>query len=812
MRSALLVTAEDDQADHLLTLLGDEAVDVSHCRGTRDAFRVLRDTNPDLVIIDFDIPDGGALAVRRLSETMNPQRPVVLLVPPEIEPEWLLLFDCSRELEQPVASEQIRSVLQDLGLVEESEWFHEPTIPEEFQPLPGGVEDVSPRDFDNIRKELPPELRSKPRILYRMKPRSELADSVGGSGMSSPKAEVGAEDWAGEGVRTSLDLASDLSITNFPTLLYKLFANQMTGVLNLAGDDNSRTVYVRDGVPVFAVSELHSDAFARFIVRNRLLSQQEAQEAEERLVPGQSLPELLAKDGKLSEEALDTAIRQWVREVLIGCFKLTSGQYEFERDNEWFGTVPEYHHNPIKLIAEGIRDTMDTNQLASDLNEQLDQYLVKTEKYHEFLRFFPASEMEWHWIDAIDGTRTLRDLTVDATTTVVEFLSLVYALQAADIIDFEDRPRRIPARSKRKPEPAITKSRALSETTSDSSGEGPREDVLETRTETPAARFDQEPPALEPRPSDDVRDSYIETAEMEAVVVEYLKRISSTDAYYLLDIPQTAAIDDVRVAYERFRTRLPIEFVPLLSPAAQKNAHRIREAIHKAYNEVLTGLLKASFEAQRTANAIPLPPRSAPPMPGLRPYDTIPPLSSSSPGDSIPPADTDYVESLKRAARRGREKAKAAEKRLSRSGPGLDPGEGKRTVQGYAEAYFNEAKRLVNRRQWEKALATIKEASDILPHNAAVITLEAWIMFNLPSGNKDKRLDVCSERLSVALTLAENYADAHYYLGVVREAQRRYAEALQCFRAVLKLDPDTRFKAVHKQIKILQKRGADNEG
>ena len=808
VRNALLITAEDDQADRLVTLLGKESMGVSHCRGTRDAFRLLRDTQPDLVIIDFEIPDGGALAVRRLSETIDPERPVILLVPPEIEPEWLLLFDCSREVERPVEAEQLQSVLHELGLSGDTDFSGEPTVPDELEPLPAADSNASPRGFGNVSKELPRELRSKPRIVYRMKPRSEFADPVGTAILSSPQTEVGAESWTGEKVRTALDLASDLSITNFPTLLYKLFANRMTGVLKLSIEGNGRRIFIRDGVPVFAVSELHSDAFAGFLVKNRLLSKEEVNIACDSLVPGQSLPELLAKDKKLSEEALDEAIGNWVREVLVGCFVLTAGKYEFERGDDWIGSLPEYRYNPIRLIAEGIKDTLDTNQLAARLNEQLDQYLVKTEKYHEFLRFFPASETEWRWIDAIDGTKTLRDLTIDAQATVVEFLSLVYALQAADIIDFEGRARRIPARSKRKPDPTITKSgHATDLHGNDEQG------VLETGRETPAARFDPPPSPRDAEPEDPEQGSYVDTAEIEAVVADHLGRLSSDDPFYLLDIPRGASVDDVRAAYERFRTRLPVEFVPLLTPAVQKNAHRVRDAVHKAYNRVITAQLKAEFEEQRASSST------------VRPFDTVPPVSQRQPShsippgggrgsefDSMPPHGKGHIEELRKAAKRGKERAQQAEEKRRDSLPGLDPGEGKRNVLGYAEAYFTETKRLVNRRQWSKALDTIREAADILPHNAAVISLEAWIMFNVPSNDKDKRLEMCAERLNVALTLSESYADAHYYLGVVREAQGRHTEALTCFRTVVEIDPHTRFKAVHKQIQRLQSRLTAIEG
>ena len=278
-----------------------------------------------------------------------------------------------------------------------------------------------------------------------------------------------------------------------------------------------------------------------------------------------------------------------------------------------------------------------------------------------------------------------------------------------------------------------------------------------------------------------------ESKELAAVVSQYLARTSSGDPFYVLDVSPDDGVEAVRSAYERFRGALPVDRIHILSTEGQENAHRVGEAVHQAYNSALTELLSAAGEGDKEGPAS-FSKASAP---------------QTKPGSR----DAKYIESLRMHAKLGRERAAAAQKARNVRKHEIDPGEGNRTPQGYARAYLAEANRLAKRRKWADALQIIREAGDAMPHSAAIISLEAWILFNVPTRDKEKQLEVCAERLTVAITLLESYSDAHYYLGLVRQAQCRYKDAYGCFQRALQLDPTTRAGAIGAKLKSLEKLG-----
>ncbi len=865
-----LFVGHDDQAGQTVRDVFDRrGIALRQRSGTLEAMRHIEDNPVTAIIVDFDMPDGGALALKEHVETVSEECPVVLIVPSDVEPEWLLLFDCY-ELERPVSEAAVEELLGELGfgLANEKTQKDSPVLAPQRgtstaayvipyaggHDLSGAVEapvsaaagsEEGP-EFER-RTSLPSFLKSRPSMFYRAIPAEKHKDavpsgqpSVSASKTPAPKSELvglnGERTNKAEAqqrrrpkkdirrttattadhavyarvdtnVRTNFDLKGKLELIPLPTVFWKLFANRMSGVLKL----DERSIYVKGGVPVFIESNVLSESFAQYLSRRGWLKAADVERIHQGLKPGESLPEALASQLVLSEELVAHAVRDWIHSTLLHCFRSKTGSYRFERGRDWIGSVPEEAFNPIQLIAEALYQTLDPNLLAAELELLLDRFPVKTEKYFEFLRFFPANRQEWEWIEAIDGTRTVSQLTLVAKGNIVGLLTLVYSLKAADIIDFSDSPRQLPRRSRDRSDPEIregylTRANPVvgGHDAGHSQAQPPCPDAsaaVEQEAASPDATTPQDLEA-EAAPEESVdggrvadtdRNAELDeqpqsapvatraggVSDMEAALADYLERSSYDDPYYLLDVPRTATTAEVAIGYQKFLARLPQTGLDELSPAAKDNAFRLHEEVQRAFNTITVELLRGEFSIHRSK-------------------------ADHRMGEDHRKAQ---IESLRRSSMVGKERAMKVDLRRGSAPPELRPEGGHQSQKGYAEAYYNEAKRLVNQNRWSDALSVINEAVELLPHSAPIVTLEAWISFHQATAKPETKLDYCADRLLNAIALSPKNADAHFYLGIVRKAQKKLPEALAAFEEAKRINPDSTHRSLNQEIKSLRQRG-----
>ena len=236
-------------------------------------------------------------------------------------------------------------------------------------------------------------------------------------------------------------------------------------------------------------------------------------------------------------------------------------------------------------------------------------------------------------------------------------------------------------------------------------------------------------------------------------------RLSHEDPHYLLDVPRNAALKEVRKKFRRLRRDIQ-GGVDLLDRRERHRADHLMGRLKKAYDTIVAALV------QRGA------PEKAEPAHDFGRQEQT--------GEQ-------RLEALRRLARRQIDIEKA--KKDTGKKREIDPGPGKRGPAGYARAFFKEARQLAAIQKWKEAFELTQEALEKTPHDPELIAFDAWALLHVPTTEPDATLDTCGSRLSIALTLREDYGEAHYYLGRVRERQGSTEDAVSCYRRALELDP-----------------------
>jgi len=359
---------------------------------------------------------------------------------------------------------------------------------------------------------------------------------------------------AGGEVRTHMSMMGVLEVTPFPALLYKIFANRMTGLMYLSRTGAERTLFFEAGEPVYALSNASAESLGAVLLDLGLLGVKQLAAVLEAKAATELLGQRLLREGILTVEELLFALDHQVHQRFLGCFGFDSGMFVFSAESSWMADLPRFPQNPIALIHGGVQKLVAPNVLATHLQGRLQSYVVRTEKFVHFRPFFPD---ETGLLDRIDGLQTVDALTRTAGRDVMGMLRLLWALHQADMVDFAPGPQREGVRPARKI-------------------------PLPSRAALPAV-----PAQRRASPA----------AEVAAAVGELYARMGA-DYWTFLDVPRDADDAALREAFRVALDRVAPEQLRELSPQARSQARVVLQALKKAYNTLVDPAARAQYAAR----------------------------------------------------------------------------------------------------------------------------------------------------------------------------------------------------------------------
>lgn len=254
------------------------------------------------------------------------------------------------------------------------------------------------------------------------------------------------------------------------------------------------------------------------------------------------------------------------------------------------------------------------------------------------------------------------------------------------------------------------------------------------------------------------------------VLEAYGERVQNDDPYYLLDLPRNASLKQIRQRHRRIRRELRFDRLADLPPRQRSQAKQILAEVKTAYDQVRASL-QDNWTHEPSGNAFTRDQHT-----GQQRLETLRRLSRKQPSVAS--------ESGPLAREKGQPDAV--------------------TPEGWAMHFYERAKHSAAAKHWPKALDQIRDALEKTPHDPYMMAFEAWILVHIPTENLNKKLETCANRLSLSLTLDEANAEAHYYLGRVRERQRMFGEALSSYRKALEFESELNKKAIHSRIREIE--------
>lgn len=229
----------------------------------------------------------------------------------------------------------------------------------------------------------------------------------------------------------------DLATTRVPRLLAACHTAQLTGALTLQRGPVKRLVLFREGVPVFASSNLAADRFGALCVRRGVLTQPEREALMREVGPEVRTADALLEKGLLTERRRAELVAEQVRSIIWSTFGWREGAWRLEVKPLPPRELLQLSLFPGDLILEGVLRTATLEELRGDLPAEMALAPAPDPAFELYtLGLRPA---EAHLLALADGTKSVADLLKLSDLPEREALAFLHACRLMGVLDEVER-------------------------------------------------------------------------------------------------------------------------------------------------------------------------------------------------------------------------------------------------------------------------------------------------------------------------------------------------------------------------------------
>lgn len=231
-----------------------------------------------------------------------------------------------------------------------------------------------------------------------------------------------------------------LTVTPLPQLLHACYSLGVTGLLHLEQGAVHKVLYLRQGYPIFARSNLVRECLGNLLVQQGRISQTECEESLcLSSASGRRQGTVLIEMGLLSPEDLHQALQAQAREKVLEVFSWSEGAWRFLPAKDFRKEITAIDLSPASLILQGLRRCMPARYLGKVLEQHRGRYLAPVSNpLYRFQDIDLGAEDEELWA-ACDGTRTLEQVLNLRPFARRSGELLLAALLLAEMLESHDR-------------------------------------------------------------------------------------------------------------------------------------------------------------------------------------------------------------------------------------------------------------------------------------------------------------------------------------------------------------------------------------
>ncbi len=225
-----------------------------------------------------------------------------------------------------------------------------------------------------------------------------------------------------------------LSSTTFPSLMYSILRRKDTGVLTLSDERIEKSIFIQEGRPVFAASNLLDDRLGQIFLRQghvsiRILLETvlETTHADKRLGT------ILVEKGFIEGKDLVQGVLIQVRSIIESLFLWTAGRYQYHAGPLPSEEVITLKLNAGEIILQGIR-RIDAWERIWEAVGDLGAIYEQVKGHDEAVREINLTPSEQQILTQCEKPATLEALCDASEENDFEICRLLWALRTLGIV------------------------------------------------------------------------------------------------------------------------------------------------------------------------------------------------------------------------------------------------------------------------------------------------------------------------------------------------------------------------------------------
>jgi len=241
-----------------------------------------------------------------------------------------------------------------------------------------------------------------------------------------------------------------------PLILHKLYTLKQTGLLHLQNESARKVIYIKNGYPVFARSNILGECLGRLLVKENIITQADCdQSVEKSKESGRLQGTVLIDMGLLTPQDLHKALKQQVTSKLLNAFAWSNGAFAFTPQTDLKKNLTTIELSPAALIYQGIKEFWNRERIVQYLQPFHKDYLSQSQNPHYLFQDIGLNPRGEEIFAECLGDLTLDDILkkhplskteVEQTLAALLISGMVVNHTAPSVLDLEAQARRKAAR------------------------------------------------------------------------------------------------------------------------------------------------------------------------------------------------------------------------------------------------------------------------------------------------------------------------------------------------------------------------------
>lgn len=205
-----------------------------------------------------------------------------------------------------------------------------------------------------------------------------------------------------------LPLKGELKDTTLGLLFLSIYHRELTGVLEINQELETKWIYFVNGSPINADSNVQSEDLINLLLAHERIDEEQYRDVEKLAYREEcQLEEAVIKCDLLTHKSLFSWLKLQARQRIINCMAWKEADYSFIDDPALVEQKMVFKMNPLVLITEGMELIYEPTEMNFEISRHLDRYVAMNLRFHQFLPLIKDVLPDMDFPELLNGTATL---------------------------------------------------------------------------------------------------------------------------------------------------------------------------------------------------------------------------------------------------------------------------------------------------------------------------------------------------------------------------------------------------------------------